>query len=149
MSGAAEAAAVASPTKSGGGGEDAELPKALLKRILKARLAEWDAQQNGGDGSRDFQINKDALLACSEAAKLFIHYLASTASDNCKDAKRQTISAAYRAENKEKAKKRADASKKRKAADKGGEGGEQQQEQGEQPAGGEAMEADAAGDDTS
>lgn len=59
MSGAAEAAAVASPTKSGGGGgEDAELPKALLKRILKARLAEWDAQQNGGDGSRDFQINK-------------------------------------------------------------------------------------------
>jgi len=57
--------------------------------------------------------------------------------------------AAYRAENKEKAKKRADASKKRKAADKGGEGGEQQQEQGEQPAGGEAMEADAAGDDTS
>ncbi len=133
---------MASPTKSGGGGEDAELPKALLKRILKARLAEWDAQQNGGDGSRDFQINKvraraldeagdgaavgggcrqcvarccacllganprkkrwtllanmclqDALLACSEAAKLFIHYLASTASDNCKDAKRQTISA--------------------------------------------------------
>lgn len=36
---------------------------------------------------------QDALLACSEAAKLFIHYLASTASDNCKDAKRQTISA--------------------------------------------------------
>lgn len=55
-------------------------------------------------------------------------------------------------ENREKAKKRSDASKKRKAADKGVEGGEQeqeqQQEQGEQQ-GGEAMEADAAGDDTS
>lgn len=141
MSAAAAAAAVASPNKSEGGGEDAELPKALLKRILKARLAEWDAQQNGGDGSRDFQINKvrarpagslpwkrrlavwrcqsrslrhaprlaaptfqlgciglqDALMACSEAAKLFIHYLAATASDVCKDAKRQTISAGGRA----------------------------------------------------
>lgn len=36
---------------------------------------------------------QDALLACGEAAKLFIHYIASTANDNCKDAKRQTISA--------------------------------------------------------
>lgn len=56
-------------------------------------------------------------------------------------------------ENREKAKKRLDASKKRKAADKGGEQDQQQdqqqeQEQGEQQ-GGEATEADAAGDDTS
>lgn len=62
MSEAAAAAAVASPTKSGGGtgggSEDAELPKALLKRIIKARLSEWDMQQNGGDGTRDFQVNK-------------------------------------------------------------------------------------------
>ena len=35
----------------------------------------------------------DALLACGEAGKLFIHYLAATANDICKDAKRQTISA--------------------------------------------------------
>lgn len=36
---------------------------------------------------------QDALLACAEAAKLFIHYLTATANDACKDAKRQTISA--------------------------------------------------------
>jgi DNA polymerase epsilon subunit 3 len=36
---------------------------------------------------------QDALLACSEAAKLFIHYLTSTANDACRDAKRQTLSA--------------------------------------------------------
>lgn len=58
----ASEAAAPSPAKSaegGGGGEapDADLPRALLKRILKARLSEWDAA-NGGDGTRDFQINK-------------------------------------------------------------------------------------------
>lgn len=61
-------------------------------------------------------------------------------------ARSQSACAAYRVENKEKSKKRADAGKKRKAADKGS--GEQQ-EQGEQQDGGEAMEADAAGDDAS
>lgn len=130
------AEALASPSKSveaGGNGAaaDAELPKALVKRILKAGLAQWDAAA-GGDGKRDFQINsvrfswgcfalgvardhllffsgsarrwpgpastrlcelQDALLACSEAAKLFIHYLTSTANDACRDAKRQTLSA--------------------------------------------------------
>jgi DNA polymerase epsilon subunit 3 len=136
----AEAAALASPAKSadetGGGGSeapDADLPKALLKRIIKARLSQLDAAA-GGDGKRDFQINKvggcthmtgtqegapaaaklgqrlqppadslcllplltllqDALLACAEAGKLFIHYLTATANDACKDARRQTISA--------------------------------------------------------
>lgn len=136
---------LASPAKSaeggggGGDGADAELPKAMLKRILVARLQEWDAA-NGGDGTRSFQISKvrwlvctgavenkhslafgclaslaaappatrfdhpppatgtrpmpqDALLACSEAGKLFIHYLTATAGDNCRDAKRQTVSA--------------------------------------------------------
>ena len=60
----AEAAALASPAKSveagGGGGSeapDADLPKALLKRILKARLSQLDVAA-GGDGKRDFQINK-------------------------------------------------------------------------------------------
>lgn len=134
------AEALASPDKAaeaggGGGGEaDAELPRALMKRILKARLAQWDAEVNGGDGTRDFQVSKvrscrgraskraaaapvafpcwlaapvgggsssvtsslpvfsslqDALLACCEAGKLFIHYLAATANDACRDAKRQ------------------------------------------------------------
>lgn len=55
---------LASPAKStegggggGGDGADAELPKAMLKRILMARLQEWDAA-NGGDGTRSFQISK-------------------------------------------------------------------------------------------
>ncbi|KAL4428265.1 hypothetical protein ABPG75_002354 [Micractinium tetrahymenae] len=164
----AEAAALGSPSKSAdaaaataGDARDADLPKALMKRILKARLAQWDAA-NGGDGSRDFQINKDALLACCEAAKLFIHYLAATANDACKDAKRQTVSAddvltalddlefgelveplkaaldAYRLEAKEKAKKRSEqqAGKKRKGGAGGGgdnaaAAGEQQQQQAE------------------
>lgn len=34
-------------------------------------------------------VLQDALLACGEAAKLFIHYLTATANDSCRDAKRQ------------------------------------------------------------
>lgn len=72
--------------------QEVDLPKALLKRLIKAKLQETD-KVHGGDGTRDFQINKDALLAFAEAGKLFIHYLTATANDICKDAKRQTISA--------------------------------------------------------
>lgn len=36
---------------------------------------------------------QDAVLACSEAGKLFIHYLTATANDTCREARRQTISA--------------------------------------------------------
>jgi histone H3/H4 len=71
---------------------DADLPKALVKRIVKGKLAQVDLA-NGGDGSREFQINKDALLAFCESGKVFIHYLTATANDVCKEAKRQTISA--------------------------------------------------------
>jgi hypothetical protein len=39
------------------GGADTELPKALVKRIVKAGLQQWDAAA-GGDGKRDFQVNK-------------------------------------------------------------------------------------------
>ncbi|PSC70901.1 DNA polymerase epsilon subunit 3 [Micractinium conductrix] len=170
------AEALASPDKAaeaggGGGGEaDAELPRALMKRILKARLAQWDAEVNGGDGTRDFQVSKDALLACCEAGKLFIHYLAATANDACRDAKRQTVSAddvltaledlefgelteplkaaldAYKAEAKAKTQKKTEQTKKRKA-DKGAEepSAQQQQQQQQQDAGGAAaMEADGA-----
>ncbi|KAG7668960.1 hypothetical protein Ndes2526B_g00676 [Nannochloris sp. 'desiccata'] len=124
---------------SGSEPQDADLPKALLKRLIKAKLQEVD-KAKGGDGTRDFQVNKDALLAFGEAAKLFIHYLTAAANDNCKDAKRQTISAddimtaltdlefgelveplkesleAFKAENREKNKKKQEASKKRKSA---------------------------------
>lgn len=72
--------------------QDADLPKAVLKRMIKAKLQEVD-KVRGGDGTRDFQVNKDALLAFGEAGKLFVHYLTATANDICKDAKRQTISA--------------------------------------------------------
>ena len=118
--------------------QDADLPKALLKRLIKAKLQDVD-KAKGGDGTRDFQVNKDALLAFGEAAKLFIHYLTAAANDNCKDAKRQTISAddvmtalndlefgelveplkqsldAFKAENREKNKKKQEASKKRRS----------------------------------
>ena len=74
----AEAAALASPAKSaeeaggGGGGSeapDADLPKALLKRILKARLSQLDVDA-GGDGKRDFQINKVCRLSRKAGARL-------------------------------------------------------------------------------
>lgn len=133
--------------------QEADLPKSLLKRLIKTKLQDVD-KAKGGDGTRDFQVNKDALLAFGEAAKLFIHYLTAAANDNCKDAKRQTISAddvmtaltdlefgdlieplkesleAFKVENREKNRKKAEASKKRKAAATGGgaaaadEGGE-------------------------
>lgn len=72
--------------------QEADLPKALIKRLVKAGLQEAESE-GGADEKRDYQINKDALLAFSESGKLFIHYLTATANDICKEAKRQTISA--------------------------------------------------------
>lgn len=40
-----------------------------MKRIVKAKLSAVDAAA-GGDGTRDFQVNKDALLAFCEAGKV-------------------------------------------------------------------------------
>lgn len=48
---------------------DADLPKALVKRIVKAKLGAVDVAA-GGDGTRDFQVNKDALLAFCESGKV-------------------------------------------------------------------------------
>lgn len=67
---------------------DTDLPKTLIKRIVKRHLSQTDK----GDTKRDTQINKDALLAFSESAKVFINYLTATANDVCKENKRQTIS---------------------------------------------------------
>jgi histone H3/H4 len=53
--------------------DDAELPRALIKRIAKASLS----QQSNADG-RDIQLSKDALLALSESARVFINYLTAT-----------------------------------------------------------------------
>lgn len=75
------------------GDVDTELPRSIVKRIVKAKLASLPA--SGGDGAkqRDVQVNKDAVLALSESAKVFISYLTSTANDVAKERKRQTISA--------------------------------------------------------
>ncbi|DBA79951.1 hypothetical protein WJX77_001031 [Trebouxia sp. C0004] len=67
---------------------DTDLPKTLIKRIVKRHLSQIDK----GDTKRDTQINKDALLAFSESAKVFINYVTATANDICKESKRQTIS---------------------------------------------------------
>ncbi|KAJ9541328.1 hypothetical protein OSB04_027834 [Centaurea solstitialis] len=64
-----------------------ELPKAIVKRLVKDKLSQLS--QDGGE----IQVQKDSLLAFSESSRIFIHYLSATANDICKEAKRQTISA--------------------------------------------------------
>ncbi|OAY38208.1 DNA polymerase epsilon subunit 3 [Manihot esculenta] len=63
-----------------------ELPKAIVRRVVKDKLSHCST-----DG--DLNIHKDALLAFSESARIFIHYLSATANDICKESKRQTINA--------------------------------------------------------
>ncbi|XP_031503662.1 DNA polymerase II subunit B4 [Nymphaea colorata] len=65
-----------------------ELPKANVKRIVKEKLA-----QLGKEGQDDLNVQKEALLAFSESARIFIHYLSATANDICKESKRQTVNA--------------------------------------------------------
>ncbi|CAN6444987.1 unnamed protein product [Victoria cruziana] len=65
-----------------------ELPRANVKRIVKEKLA-----QLGKEGSDDLNVQKEALLAFSESARIFIHYLSATANDVCRESKRQTINA--------------------------------------------------------
>ncbi|XP_021278451.1 DNA polymerase epsilon subunit 3 [Herrania umbratica] len=66
--------------------EAEELPKAIVRRVVKEKLS---------DCSPDYDINvhKDALLAFTESARIFIHYLSATANDICKESRRQTINA--------------------------------------------------------
>ncbi|EOY33423.1 hypothetical protein QUC31_018941 [Theobroma cacao] len=66
--------------------EAEELPKAIVRRVVKDKLS---------DCSPDYDINvhKDALLAFTESARIFIHYLSATANDICKESRRQTINA--------------------------------------------------------
>lgn len=62
----------------GGGGqsESEDLPQANVKRVVKVKLAEL-AQAHFGE-EKDVPVNKDALLAFSESAKIFIHFLSAT-----------------------------------------------------------------------
>ena len=63
--------------------DDADLPRALVKRIAKAKLASLEKEKASAEGKenkegRDIQISRDALLALSESARVFIHYLTAT-----------------------------------------------------------------------
>ncbi|KAL3692604.1 hypothetical protein R1sor_006255 [Riccia sorocarpa] len=71
-----------------------DLPRAIVKRIVKAKMLELAAVHYGDEKtSRDFRVHKDALMAFAESAKIFIHYLSATANDICRESKRQTINA--------------------------------------------------------
>ncbi|KAF8675259.1 hypothetical protein HU200_047933 [Digitaria exilis] len=66
-----------------------ELPKAIVRRLVKDKLAHI---AGGGEGA-EVIVNKDAMTAFAESARIFIHYLSATANDMCKESKRQTINA--------------------------------------------------------
>ncbi|OVA06023.1 Transcription factor CBF/NF-Y/archaeal histone [Macleaya cordata] len=63
-----------------------ELPRAIVRRVVKEKLSE-----SSSDG--EIYVHKEALLAFSESARIFIHYLSATANDICKESKRQTLNA--------------------------------------------------------
>ncbi|KAI8524346.1 hypothetical protein RHMOL_Rhmol13G0143400 [Rhododendron molle] len=67
--------------------EAEELPKAIVRRVVKEKLS-----QLSKDGA-DISVFKEALMAFSESARIFIHYLSAMANDICKESKRQTINA--------------------------------------------------------
>jgi DNA polymerase epsilon subunit 3 len=70
-----------------------DLPRAHIKRIVKGKLTELMASATDAKGKTvDGHVQKEALLAFSECAKIFIHYLTATANEMCRDGKRQTIS---------------------------------------------------------
>ncbi|XXG88411.1 hypothetical protein AAC387_Pa12g0622 [Persea americana] len=66
--------------------EAEELPRTIVRRVVKDKLSQ------SSDGE-DVILHKDALLAFSESARIFIHYLSATANDICKESKRQIINA--------------------------------------------------------
>ena len=71
---------------------DEELPRAHVKRLVKAKLCSLDNVDAKGQ-SFEPNIQKEALIAYGECAKIFIHYLTATANDVCRDHKRSIISA--------------------------------------------------------
>lgn len=58
------------------GADSEDLPLANVKRVVKTKLQELAQEQYGEE--RDVAVNKDALLAFSESAKIFIHFLSAT-----------------------------------------------------------------------
>ena len=70
---------------------DEDLPRAHIKRLVKHKLLTLDNVDAKGQ-SFEPNIQKEALTAYGECAKIFIHYLTATANDVCRDHKRSTIS---------------------------------------------------------
>ncbi|KAM7273196.1 hypothetical protein ACFE04_027860 [Oxalis oulophora] len=66
--------------------EAEELQRAIVRRIVKDKISECSPDA-------DFNVHKDALIAFSESARIFIHYLSATANDICKESKRSTMNA--------------------------------------------------------
>uniref|UniRef100_A0A7N0U6V3 Transcription factor CBF/NF-Y/archaeal histone domain-containing protein n=1 Tax=Kalanchoe fedtschenkoi TaxID=63787 RepID=A0A7N0U6V3_KALFE len=63
-----------------------QLPKTIVRRVVKEKLS--DLSDDG-----PVMVHKDAVLAFSEAARVFIHYLSATANDICKESRRQIVNA--------------------------------------------------------
>ena len=65
--------------------ETEELPRAHVKRIVRAKLAEVASRDNPTPtgAKRELAVQKEALHALQEAAKIFIHYLTATANTLC------------------------------------------------------------------
>ena len=72
-------------------GDADALPQAHIKRIVKAKLAELTAGE--GDQKREVSVQKEALSAFAESARIFIHFLTATANEVCHENKRLTINA--------------------------------------------------------
>lgn len=51
-----------------------ELPKAIVRRVVKDKLSKLSS----GGGEEEILVNRDALLAFSESTRIFIHYLSAT-----------------------------------------------------------------------
>ncbi|CAI9105645.1 OLC1v1004618C1 [Oldenlandia corymbosa var. corymbosa] len=67
-------------------GEKEELPKTIVRRLVKDKLSQLST-------SSDVTVFREALQAFSESGRLFIHYLTATANEICKDSHRQIINA--------------------------------------------------------
>lgn len=51
-----------------------QLPKTVIRRVVKEKLSDL----SGGNDDSQMLLHKDALLAFSEASRVFIHYLSAT-----------------------------------------------------------------------
>ena len=76
---ATKAAAAAAPASAMTEAEVEELPKAIVRRLVKDKLAQIAAGTEGAEGGgADVIVNKDAMAAFAESARIFIHYLSAT-----------------------------------------------------------------------